>query len=155
MLRIEMDDPTLTGPPFPLPAAPPFDDARESEPSTEQDEDDPHWLAAAHAASDRKAENLRVLDLRGVTSFTDHFVLCTGNNPRQVQAIADAVQQALKARGERPLSVEGYENAEWVLADYGDYIVHIFSPGARDYYQLERLWRDAKDVPVPAAAETA
>ncbi len=87
-----------------------------------------------------------MLDLRDITSFADHFVVCTGTNTRQVQAIADEVQAQLKQEGEYPNSVEGYENAEWILVDYGDYLVHIFSEKARDYYDLERLWRDAKKV---------
>jgi len=81
-----------------------------------------------------------------VTSFTDFFVVCSGANARQIQAIADEVTQQLKKAGEHPLSVEGYKNAEWVLADYGDYVVNIFSEKARAYYDLERLWRDGKPV---------
>jgi ribosome-associated protein len=90
-----------------------------------------------------------VLDLRDITSFADHFVLCSGANTRQVQAIADEIQAVLKKQGEYPNSVEGYENAEWVLVDYGDYLIHIFSEKARTYYDLERLWRDAKREPLP------
>ena len=96
--------------------------------------------------------NITVLDLRGVTSFADFFVICTGNNPRQVQAIGDEVHLQLKHQaGELPISVEGYEQAEWILADYGDMLVHIFSPKSREYYDLERLWRAAKTVEIPAA----
>jgi len=102
------------------------------------------------AAESKKAVNLTVLDLRDITSFTDFFVICTGNNPKQIQTIADEVAQKLKDEGERAISIEGYENAEWVLMDYGDMIVHIFSEQARAYYELERLWRDAKNVPIPA-----
>lgn len=91
-----------------------------------------------------------MLDLRGVTSFTDYFVICTGANPRQIQAIADEVGLRLKERGELPLSLEGYEQAEWVLADYGDFLVHVFSEKARAYYDLERLWRSAKLVDISA-----
>jgi len=87
-----------------------------------------------------------VLDVRDVTSFTDHFIICTGANTRQIQTIADEIQQELKKEGEYPSSVEGYQNAEWVLVDYGDFLVHIFSQKARVYYDLERLWRDAKPV---------
>lgn len=87
-----------------------------------------------------------VLDVREATSFTDYFVIATGANPRQIQAIADEIVQKLKQEGEYPASVEGYQNAEWVLIDYGDFVVHIFSPKARLYYDLERLWRDAKPV---------
>ena len=87
-----------------------------------------------------------MLDVREATSFTDHFIICSGANTRQIQAIADEVQQQLKKEGEYPTSVEGYQNAEWVLVDYGDFVVHIFSQKARVYYDLERLWRDAKQV---------
>ena len=79
-------------------------------------------------------------------------MICTGANQRQIQAISDEVGLQLKQQaGEAPLSVEGYNQAEWVLADYGDLLVHIFSPKARDYYDLERLWRGAKKVEIPAA----
>jgi ribosome-associated protein len=84
-----------------------------------------------------------------VTSFADYFIICTGANGRQIQAIADEVGQRLKDVGEFPSSVEGYTQAEWILCDYGDYIVHVFSPQARAYYDLERLWRAALDVPLP------
>jgi ribosome-associated protein len=91
-----------------------------------------------------------VLDLSGITSFADFFVICTGANQRQVQAISDEVSLRLKREaGELPLHVEGYDQAEWVLADYGDLLVHIFSPRAREYYGLERLWRSAKAVEIP------
>ena len=118
---------------------------------SESSNETPFWLTAARAAESKKGTAIRVLDLREVTSFTDYFILCTGANPRQIQTIADAVGEELAKRGERPQSVEGYDNAEWVLADYGDYIVHILSEKAREFYDLERLWRHAKDVPVPAA----
>jgi ribosome-associated protein len=91
-----------------------------------------------------------VLDLRGITSFTDHFVICTGANTRQIQAISDEIGQQLKAVGELPLSVEGYNQAEWILVDYGDFLVHVFSAQARGYYDLERLWRSAKPVEIPS-----
>jgi ribosome-associated protein len=103
------------------------------------------------AAESKQATDLRVLDLTGITSFADYFVICTGSNSRQVQAIADHVGLEIKRRaGDLPLSLEGYDTAEWVLADYGDLLVHIFSPKAREYYSLERLWRNAKAVEIPA-----
>ena len=111
----------------------------------------PSWLTAVRAAESKKATGLTVLDLTGITSFADYFVICTGSNQRQVQAIADEVELQLKAAGEVPISIEGYEQAEWVLADYGDLLVHIFSPKSREYYSLERLWRGAKRVEIPAA----
>jgi ribosome-associated protein len=91
------------------------------------------------------------LDLTGFTSFTDYFVLCTGANSRQIQAISDEIGMQLKDRGGFPISAEGYQDAEWVLVDYGDFLVHIFSERARAYYDLERLWRHAKSVEIPAA----
>ena len=84
--------------------------------------------------------------MREATTFTDTFLICTGGNSRQVQAIADEIQAQLKKAGEHPTNLEGYNNAEWVLVDYGDLVIHIFSPKARVYYDLERLWRDAKPV---------
>jgi ribosome-associated protein len=112
----------------------------------------PTWLLAVRAAESKKATEIKVLDLRGVTSFADFFVICTGSNPRQVQAIADEVGLQMKQQAQEvPLSLEGYEQAEWVLMDYGDLLVHIFSPKARVYYDLERLWRSAKPVEIPAA----
>ncbi len=88
--------------------------------------------------------------MTGITSFADYFVLCTGSNQRQIQAIADEVAQQLKHQaGELPMSLEGYEPGEWVLADYGDLLVHVFSAKARAYYDLERLWRSSKTVEIP------
>lgn len=104
------------------------------------------WLTAVHAADSKQAKEIRVLDLRDITSFADYFVVCSGSNSRQIQAIVDEVQLSLKKLGEHANSIEGYENAEWVLMDYGDYLIHVFSEKARTYYDLERLWRDAKVV---------
>lgn len=108
----------------------------------------PNWLTAARAADSKKATNLRVIDLREITSFADFFLICNGSNQRQIQAIANDIETELKKQGERPTSVEGYGNAEWVLMDYGDLVVHIFSDQARAYYDLDRLWRDGAEVPV-------
>jgi ribosome-associated protein len=108
------------------------------------------WLVAVRAAESKKAADIRVLDLTGITSFTDYFVICTGSNPKQIQAIADEVGLKLKEQGELPHSLEGYKQAEWILADYGDFLVHIFSEKARAYYDLERLWRNAKNVAIPS-----
>lgn len=102
-------------------------------------------------AEAKQAKDIVVLDLAGVTSFTDQFVIATGTNSKQVQAISDEIGQVLKGRGELPISLEGYQQAEWILADYGDFIIHVFSPAARDYYDLERLWRNAKTLAIPAA----
>ena len=103
---------------------------------------------ALDAASGRKAMEMMVLDLRKSDAFTDFFVIATGANSRQVQAIADAVEQALKAEGLRPAHVEGYRSAEWILLDYFDFVVHVFSPSARTFYGLERLWGTAKPLAI-------
>jgi ribosome-associated protein len=107
-------------------------------------------MVAVSGAQDKKAEHLTLLDLRGGLAFTDFFVICTGNTSRQVQAIAEGVQEALRKRGERPALIEGYQRGEWVLLDYFDFIVHIFTPATRDFYALERLWGDAQRVEISA-----
>jgi ribosome-associated protein len=107
------------------------------------------------AARDRKATDLVVLDLRRAHGFTDYFVICSGTNPRQIKAIADAIDMALKALKIRPNHIEGYDRAEWVLIDCFDFIVHIFNPETRTFYALERLWGNADridvDTPEPPA----
>ena len=113
---------------------------------------DPTWLTAVRAAEEKKALDIKVLDLTGVSSFTDFFVICTGSSAKQNQAISDEVAMRMKKRGELPLSVEGYSQAEWVLTDYGDVVVHALTPKARSYYDLERLWREGKAVVIPAEA---
>jgi ribosome-associated protein len=111
----------------------------------------PTWLVAVRAAASKKGADIAVLDLTGITAFADYFVISTGANPKQVQAISDEVGLQLKHQaGELPTNLEGYSQAEWVLADYGDLLVHVFSPKARDYYALERLWRHARQVEIPA-----
>jgi ribosome-associated protein len=96
------------------------------------------------AALDKKATEVVVLDLRKAGGFTDYFVLCTGGNPRQIQAIADGVEAALKTElGERPALVEGVEKSEWILIDYFNFVVHVFSRDCRSFYGLERLWGNA------------
>ena len=105
---------------------------------------------ALQAAAEKKAIDLTVLDLRGIASFTDFFVIATGANKRQVQAISDEVVEQLKRRGTRSARVEGYQTAEWILIDYGDFIVHVFDEKARRFYDLERLWRDARRVDILA-----
>jgi ribosome-associated protein len=100
--------------------------------------------AAIQACLDKKAEELSILEMeKGSGAFTDYFVLCSGTNPRQVQAISDEVELRLKAAGVRPNNIEGYNQAEWVLIDYVDFVVHIFSEKARKFYDLERLWKTA------------
>jgi ribosome-associated protein len=101
--------------------------------------------AAIQACLDKKAEELSILEMeKGSGAFTDYFVLCSGTNPRQVQAIADEVELRLKATGVRPTQVEGYRQGEWILVDYVDFVVHVFSEKARKFYDLERLWKTAK-----------
>jgi ribosome-associated protein len=101
-------------------------------------------VAAIDAARDKKATELVVLDLRKTAAFTDYFLICTGANPRQVHAIADGVEEALKTKKKiRPTHVEGYQRAEWILLDYFDFVVHVFSTNARQFYGLERLWGEA------------
>ncbi|HKQ79726.1 MAG TPA: ribosome silencing factor [Blastocatellia bacterium] len=105
-------------------------------------------LVAAQAADEKKAQEIVVLRLSAITEFTDYFVICTGNSSRQTQAIADAVTEELKKFKTRPLHTEGYNNAEWILIDYGAFVVHIFTEESRSFYDLERLWRDAEKVEV-------
>ena len=109
---------------------------------------------AIDAAQDRKAADVVVLDLRPAEGFTDFFVIATGQNVRQIQAIADSVEESLSERGIKPSHIEGGDKAGWILLDYFDFIVHIFSPETRAFYSLERLWGSAKrvDVPDPAPA---
>jgi len=95
------------------------------------------------ASKAKKGEELIVLDLRGLCSFTDFFIIMHGNSSRQNLALYESVEQELKKEDIRPLSVEGVENAEWILMDYGNFIVHVFSQRAREYYSLEKLWGDA------------
>jgi len=115
--------------------------------------DPPTWQIAARAAESKKATDVRILDLREVTTFADHFVICTGASSRQTRAIWDEIVLQIKQQaGEKAINVEGYENGEWVLGDFGDLVIHVFTDEKREYYQLERLWRDAKDVPLPEMA---
>jgi ribosome-associated protein len=100
--------------------------------------------AAVQAALDKKAEDVVVLDLRQADGFTDYFVICTGGNARQIHAIADSVRETLKRDlGERPVLAEGVERSEWILLDYFNFVVHVFSRDCRAFYGLERLWGNA------------
>ena len=114
--------------------------------------------AAVRAASAKKAERIMVLDLRHTSAFTDVFVLCTGQNARQVKAIVDNVDETLRtAHGQKAVAIEGYRNSVWVLVDYFDFVVHVFTPESREFYALERLWGSAIRVEVgdEAAARPA
>ena len=103
---------------------------------------------AVRAALDKKASDVVLLDLRSTPAFTDYFVLCSGQSTRQVKAIVDAVEDALRASKVRPAHIEGYDRAEWVLMDYFTFIVHVFTPQTRAFYSLERLWGDAERIEV-------
>lgn len=107
-----------------------------------------HQVAEAIAAcQDKKADEITILELeKGSGAFTDYFVVCNGSNPRQVQAIADEVELRLKKAGLYPTNIEGYKQAEWVLIDYFDFVVHVFSEKSRRFYDLERLWKSARKL---------
>ncbi|MCY4188460.1 MAG: ribosome silencing factor [Bryobacterales bacterium] len=110
------------------------------------------WEVAVQAAQARSALDTIVLHIGQVSTLTEQFVICHGTNSRQVQAIADSVSRTLKTHGRRPLRIEGYRNAEWILLDYGDFVVHSFAREKRYYYDLERLWKTAPRLPIPVAA---
>jgi ribosome-associated protein len=113
------------------------------------------------ACQEKKAEDITILQLdEQASGFTDYFIVCSGSNPRQVQAISDEIDQKLSAQGNEPRHIEGYNQAEWLLMDYVDFVVHIFSENARKFYDLERLWKTAKridpaDLLKPAAKKSA
>ena len=111
----------------------------------------PQLHEAIRAAQDRKALDLGILDLRGICSFTDFFIICSGTSTRHTQAICDAIVEQFKKSGASPAHIEGYARAEWILVDYLNVVVHIFSASARQFYDLERLWKTAKHVTVPAS----
>jgi ribosome-associated protein len=111
---------------------------------------DERMRLALHAAGEKKAIDLTVLDLRGVVTFTDFFIIATGANKRQMQAITDEVVEQLKKSGTPAARVEGYQTAEWILVDYGDFLVHVFEEKARRFYDLEYLWREAKRLDIGA-----
>ena len=111
---------------------------------------DPELQLAINSAAEKKAFDLVALDLREIASFTEFFVIASGANQRQVQAIADEIKEQLKKQhATLPVRIEGYNAGEWVLVDYGDFIVHIFNKEAREFYDLARLWRDARKVTLP------
>ncbi len=110
----------------------------------------PRLREAIRAAQERKALDLDVLDLKEVCSFTDFFLICCGTSTRHTQAICDAVIEELEKSGMCPAHVEGYSQAEWILLDYLGFVVHIFSQRARQFYDLERLWKNAKRVTLPS-----
>lgn len=107
-------------------------------------------LACARAAIDKKAEHVKILNLSGLSGFTDYFVICSGMSDRQVQAIADSIEFQVGAAGSEVLSIEGYGDGRWVLMDCGDVVIHIFLDALREYYDLEALWADAPRVKIPS-----
>lgn len=110
----------------------------------------PPIVAAVRAAESKKGYDAKVLNLSEVSSFTDHFLIVSGNNPRQTQAISDEIGLQLAKLDEKPSSIEGYDSGEWILMDYGDLVIHIFHEDTRAYYDLERLWGMADEVAIPA-----
>ncbi len=105
---------------------------------------------AVRAAQSKKATEIKVLDLTEVTTFTDFFLICNGGNTKQMQAITDEIQAQLKKIGDRATSIEGFDAGDWILSDYSDLIVHVFSEKGRGFYDLDRLWRQGKIVEIPA-----
>ena len=121
-----------------------------SQARTAFDQLDPELQLAIRSADEKKAVNMIALDLREIASFTEFFVIASGTNQRQVQAISDEINEQLKKQfRRRPVRIEGHATAEWILLDYGDFIIHLFDKDARDFYDLERLWRDARRVDIP------
>jgi ribosome-associated protein len=110
---------------------------------------------AVRAAEDKKATDIAVLDLRNAAGFTDYFLIGSGQNPRQIRAIADAVLEALASHGAKPAHVEGYDGSEWILLDYFDFIVHVFVTKTRVFYDLDRLWGNAERLDVPPPTRPA
>ncbi len=121
----------------------------QSTPEPVEAELDERIRIALSAASEKKAINSVVLDLREIASFTDYFLITSGTNERQVQAISDEVVETLKKAGTAAARVEGYKSAEWILLDYGYFVVHVFDEKARKFYDLERLWRESRQVELP------
>ena len=105
-------------------------------------------MAAAQAGLDKKAEDVRVLDIRELASYADFLVLMSAGSDRQVSAVADAADEAMRKSGYRPIGVEGVGAGNWILIDAGDVVVHVFQNEARSFYDLDRLWSDAKRVPL-------
>jgi len=121
-----------------------------AEPPTPFAELDPEVQLAIKCAVDKKAFDVVALDLRNIASFTEFFIIASGSNQRQVQAISDEINEQLKKQlNSRPVRIEGYNSADWILLDYGDFVVHIFNGESREFYDLARLWLDARRVVLP------
>jgi ribosome-associated protein len=130
--------------------APKAVEAAAAAPFGQPDSARPTALAIAHAALDKKAEDVTVLDVRGLTSYADYFVVMTADSDRQASAIADHLEQTMKAQGVAKVGVEGYETGRWILVDYGDVVAHVMNRESRGFYDLEGLWADAPRLSVEA-----
>ncbi len=106
------------------------------------------WQSAVHTLDKHKAENIKVLDVVGITSIADYFLLASGGSANQVKSLADYVEEELAKAGKTPLRNEGYQAGDWVTLDYGDVLIHVFRRETRDFYDLERLWADATEVDI-------
>ena len=100
----------------------------------------------AEILEDRKAKEIRIMEIKDISILTDYFIVCTGTSTTHIRALADAVEEKLSGEGREPCHIEGYETARWILMDYGDVVVHIFHSEDREFYDLERLWADAKQI---------
>jgi ribosome-associated protein len=106
-------------------------------------------ILGAGVAVDKKAAGIRALDVRESATFTDYFLLCSGTSDRQVSAVAGHIEESLRKDGVRPLGTEGMREGRWVLLDYDDFVVHVFLDSVRDFYQFDRLWGSAQEIPIP------
>lgn len=106
-------------------------------------------IQCARLAEEKKAAGIRALDVRESATFTDYFLLCSGTSDRQVSAVAGHIEESLRKEGVRPLGMEGMREGRWVLLDYDDFVVHVFLDSVRDFYQFDRLWGSAQEIPIP------
>jgi ribosome-associated protein len=116
---------------------------------------DQRLASVVEAARSKKAFRIRLVDVSGIASFTDTFAFMCGGSDRQNRAVADAIEEALKITGERPLSTEGAQNGNWILLDYGDLIIHVMDEETRSFYNLEGLWHTGRELPVPAETQSS
>ncbi|SHJ95001.1 ribosome-associated protein [Anaerobranca californiensis DSM 14826] len=98
------------------------------------------------AIDDKKGEDIKILDLQGLTEIADYFIIATGNTQSHLKSICDFIEEKVKEKGITPIRIQGYDEAVWIVIDYGDIVVHLFNPEAREYYQLEKFWRNAKNI---------
>ena len=122
---------------------------KETRLTPEQNDSQTLALHCVNACLTKKAQDLTILDVRNLSSFTDYFIICTGTSDRQVQAVCSAVQEYMKEKGIRPLGIEGERHGRWILMDYGDVVIHIFYEAVRELYDLERLWSEAPQQKIP------